>query len=107
VPIEQTEGMSDDIKNTLDRVNLIIRENGTFSMVLHGLPIEGDWSTSRQEIQLTPKRVLDRPIDQLGESMQALAKPYVLEDQSGHVSSSSFGHEKITLTKTSEAAQSR
>lgn len=66
-----------DVKTTLERVNIVIRSDRTFTMVQYGLRLDGDVSVSGGKITLTPKRIVNRPIEETSGAMASLGKPKV------------------------------
>ena len=67
--------VSPDTKTTLERVNIVIRSDRTFTMVQYGIRLDGDVSVSGGKITLTPKKIINRPIEETSGAMASLGKP--------------------------------
>lgn len=97
-PIPKDGIASEPVKNTLERVTLIIQPNGRYTMVWRGLDIAGDYSVADSEVTLTPKTVRNRPVTDLGEGMREFALTRRLRVSNGKLVGE-FEGVKVVLTK--------
>lgn len=90
-PLANPSDVPEDLRNTAERVNLILEADGDYAMVWMGLPITGSWSGSASEIRLEPKSVMERSIDKLGEGMAQFGQVIRLRADGEELVSSDFG----------------
>lgn len=98
-PLENREEVPETLRNTAERINLLIYDNGTYDLVWMGLPIAGDVRWDGAQIVLEPKRVMEQPIDRLGPGMQNLGRPLRLEFEDGALIGLDFGPERTVLKR--------
>ena len=61
------EGVTPGVAHTLATIKLTINPNGTFTILEGGIPKEGDYVSSGGKLILKPTRIMDRPVEALGE----------------------------------------
>ncbi len=74
IPLPEGADVPQDLRNTTERVNLILHTGGKFEMVRLGLPIEGNYTVSGDRLSLEPTRVMNRRLSDLGPGMDQLGK---------------------------------
>lgn len=99
MPLADPAHVPDDLRNTAERVNLILNPDGNYSLVWLGLPITGTYSVSGNTVQLDPKLVMGRPLSSLGAGMEQFGRAITLEYNTGSLESSGFGPSPVTFTK--------
>lgn len=77
-PREREPGMDPAIHQTLTRVKLTLREDGTFELIEAGMPREGDAAFGATETTLQARRFMGRPIERMGSSAEAMNQPMKL-----------------------------
>ncbi|MBX3096686.1 MAG: hypothetical protein KF812_07475 [Fimbriimonadaceae bacterium] len=94
---------SDPVVNTLRRVEVVIRGNGTFERVEGGIPSSGVVSFSGDAASLHVQRILDRPVEDVGPGAVRQNQPIQLkwlgENQIEYTDSASFYPDPIKLSR--------
>lgn len=75
---ERDPGMDPAIHQTLTRVKLTLRQDGTFTLIEAGLPRDGDATYGTTETTLQARKFMDRPIERMGSSAEAMNQPMKL-----------------------------
>lgn len=70
--------MDPAIHQTLTRVKLTLREDGTFELIEAGLPRAGEAAYGSSEATLQARKFMDRPIERMGSSAEAMNQPMKL-----------------------------
>lgn len=104
-PPLEGRGEDDPIANTFRRVEVNVKSDGTFERVEGGIPSTGTIAFSGDEATLHVERVLDRPVEDIGQGAVRQNKPIVLKwlgkDQIEYTDPGSFNPEPLVLHRKS------
>lgn len=92
VPVDQ--GQDQYMRETLATVKLSVRKDGTFTLREEGFEKNGQWSSGRDGLTLTIRRILDRPLS----SDDPMGGERTLRRNGSGISLHSNGYEPVALS---------